>query len=82
MNEPAGAGESITFWSAGGGGYGDPLEREPERVVEDVRDAYISLAAARSQYGVVVREIDRRQLQYTIDEAATDALREEMRAQR
>ena len=82
VNEPADVGESITFWSAGGGGYGDPLEREPERVVEDVRDAYVSLTSARSQYGVVVKEIDQRQLQYEIDEAATTALREEMRAQR
>jgi N-methylhydantoinase B len=44
------------FWnfSGGGGGYGDPLERDPARVVEDVRDAYVSIAAARDVYGIVI----------------------------
>jgi N-methylhydantoinase B len=45
------------FWnvSGGGGGYGDPLEREPARVVEDVLDGYVSVEAAREHYGVDVR---------------------------
>ena len=38
----------------GGGGYGDPLERDPELVVKDVTDGYVSLAAAAEQYGVVM----------------------------
>jgi N-methylhydantoinase B len=44
--------------SAGGGGYGDPLEREPERVRDDVADGYVTLERARKDYGVVLREID------------------------
>jgi N-methylhydantoinase B len=82
VNEPANAGESITFWSAGGGGYGDPMDREPAHVVRDVQDDYVSITAAREQYGVVITEVDRRLLQYEIDQAATDALRKEMRAAR
>jgi N-methylhydantoinase B len=40
-------------WQAGGG-YGDPILREPERVAADVREAKVSVAAARDIYGVVV----------------------------
>jgi N-methylhydantoinase B/oxoprolinase/acetone carboxylase alpha subunit len=39
---------------AGGGGFGDPLERDPLAVVRDVLDDKVSLAAARDYYGVVV----------------------------
>jgi N-methylhydantoinase B len=38
----------------GGGGYGDPLERDPARVRRDVRDGYVSQTCARSIYGVVL----------------------------
>ena len=37
-----------------GGGWGDPLEREPERVMRDVRDGYVSIEGAARDYGVVV----------------------------
>lgn len=42
------------YQTNGGGGWGDPLGREPERVVVDVRDEYLSVEGAREQYGVVV----------------------------
>lgn len=42
------------FQTNAGGGWGDPLERDPERVLRDVRDEYVSSAAARATYGVVV----------------------------
>lgn len=62
---------------AGGGGWGDPLEREPERVLADVRNDLLSAALARADYGVVL----------TADETAVDAtgtagLRARMRAAR
>jgi 5-oxoprolinase (ATP-hydrolysing) len=38
----------------GGGGYGDPFERDPEAVALDVRDEKVSVEAARELYGVVV----------------------------
>ena len=46
--------------SPGGGGFGDPLEREPERVLRDVRDGIVSVEAARQDYGVVIAPGGRR----------------------
>jgi N-methylhydantoinase B len=60
--------------SGGGGGWGDPLERDEEAVLADVVNGYVSLDAARDDYGVV---IDAATL--TIDGAATTALRSEGR---
>ena len=61
----------------GGGGWGDALERDAWRVLTDVRHELVSLQSAREDYGVV---IDRGT--WTVDEAATAALRAEMRARR
>jgi N-methylhydantoinase B len=47
-------GDTIGFYSAGGGGYGDPRERDPEAVAEDVANGYVSLERARADYGVVL----------------------------
>ena len=46
----------------GGGGWGDPLERDPDRVLEDARNEYVSVEGAACDYGVVVRNrgLDRR----------------------
>ena len=44
----------LRYLTNGGGGWGDPLEREPERVLRDVRDGYVSLEGAVRDYGVVV----------------------------
>ena len=60
---------------SGGGGYGDPLERDPELVLEDVLDEKVSLDEARSAYGVV---IDTSGLLH-VDDTATQALRAELR---
>ncbi len=48
--------ETISNRSGGGGGYGDPYERDPEAVREDVLDGYVSPEGAREDYGVVVSE--------------------------
>ena len=61
-------------WS-GGGGYGDPLERDPERIAWDVREGYVSLEEAERVYGVVFRDGD-------VDVAATHALRGRLRGER
>ena len=71
----ASAGDSYRTVSPCGGGYGDPLERDPAMVLEDVLDEYVSLDSAQNQYGVV---IDRASM--TVDEGATVALRQEMAA--
>ena len=68
--------------TAGGGGYGDPLTRDPERVREDVADGYISLARAARDYGVVLQVIDADLCEHDIDTAATQAMRAEIRAAR
>lgn len=58
--------------TGGGGGLGDPHTRPADVVLEDVRDGFVSRAAAREVYGVVLVERDGR---LAIDEAATQALR-------
>ena len=47
-------GDVIEFRTACGGGYGDPLEREPAAVARDVRDQLLDAGAARDDYGVVL----------------------------
>jgi N-methylhydantoinase B len=64
-------GDVIEFYSAGGGGFGNPLERDPEAVASDVADGYVSIERARESYGVVV---DPGTLE--VDIAATLRLRE------
>ncbi len=58
----------------GGGGHGDPLERDPERVLADVRNQFVSADGAKRDYGVVV-DADN----WTVDEGATRALRDTLR---
>lgn len=61
----------------GGGGYGDPKARDPEKVVADVRDGYVSVQAARDTYGVAINgdpDFDPEGLM--IDEVETAALRQ------
>jgi N-methylhydantoinase B len=67
---------------AGGGGFGDPLERDPAAVVEDVADGYVSIERARKDYGVVVREVDAELAEYAVDEEATGAERKQIAAER
>ncbi len=52
--QPVNAGDTLTFMMAGGGGYGDPFERDPERVRSDVEVGFVSRAAAKRDYGVVI----------------------------
>jgi N-methylhydantoinase B len=46
-------GELLLHLLSGGGGYGSPLDREPERVLEDVLSQFISFERARDVYGVI-----------------------------
>lgn len=48
------AGDRIYHVISASGGHGDPLAREPEKVLTDVRDEKLTIAAAREQYGVVI----------------------------
>ncbi|MCK5542389.1 MAG: hydantoinase B/oxoprolinase family protein, partial [Desulfobacterales bacterium] len=47
-------GDRISFVSAGGGGYGDPFERDPEAVKRDVKYGYVSIEKAKQDYGVII----------------------------
>ena len=47
-------GDAYMMRSGGGGGFGTPLERDPELVAHDVREGYVSREAARDSYGVVI----------------------------
>jgi N-methylhydantoinase B len=76
-------GSTFRYVTGGGGGWGDPLEREIDRVVRDVRDEYISIVAAAREYGVVVTgdpAIDPENVGANL--VATTALRAELRAAR
>ncbi len=79
-DEPIPAGTLIRIETTGGGGWGDPLEREPELVGRDVLQGTVSERAAREEYGTVVRVIDG--ASFEIEGEATEALRARLRAQR
>lgn len=81
-NVPLVEGDAFTRPSAGGGGFGDPLDRDPAAVCEDVADGYVTIPRALKDYGVVVREVDADLSQYEVDEDATAAARERIRGQR
>jgi N-methylhydantoinase B len=51
---PLDPGSVVELRTGGGGGFGEPLERDPERVRADVRDGYVSIEAAERDYGVVL----------------------------
>jgi N-methylhydantoinase B len=73
------AGETISILSMGGAGYGHPLDRDPDLILEHVIDEYIDEEFARREYGVVVEVIDREALDIRLDRRATSELRAEMR---
>src|SRR6476659_9579870 len=62
---PLEEGSIVMIRSAGGGGYGDPLDRDPELVASDVREGYVSAKAARELYGLALDKTAR------VDAAAT-----------
>jgi N-methylhydantoinase B len=74
--QPIAAGDVVIMQSAGGGGYGDPLAREPERVCQDVRAGYVSPERARLGYGVILTATGQ------VDVEATRAERARLAARR
>ena len=73
---PVSNGESFRRGTSGGGGYGDPLKRDPIAVMEDVEDEYVSLERAAKDYGVVLELVDKDKATYKINEKATKAERQ------
>ena len=70
-------GDVLRHELAGGGGWGDPLERYPDLVCKDVRDELVSIKSARENYGVVFTDDGR-----AVDTDATAALRNTLRTKR
>jgi N-methylhydantoinase B len=68
-HRPVPANSEVIVRTGGGGGWGDPLQRDPERVRTDVLEDFVSLEAARTDYGVVLKK------DLSLDLAATAALR-------
>jgi len=66
-------GDVYTVYSSGGGGWGNPLERGAEFVLNDVVNGYISIQRALDDYGVVI-------VNNTVDVSATEALRKQRRS--
>ncbi|MFZ1101098.1 MAG: hydantoinase B/oxoprolinase family protein [Steroidobacteraceae bacterium] len=71
------AGERLLFEMGGGGGWGDPLDRDPARVLNDVVGGYVSKESAEREYAVVVRQSE---TSYSVDDKATRALRQKRRS--
>ena len=71
-SHPLTPGDRFHWAAAGGAGFGDPLQRDPELVRRDVRDQKVSVDAARDCYGVVLDEATGK-----VDDAATTRLRED-----
>ncbi|HUI97192.1 MAG TPA: hydantoinase B/oxoprolinase family protein [Xanthobacteraceae bacterium] len=74
---PLQAGDVFRLDTPGGGGYGDPLARDPQRVLADVREGDVSVEAAAEIYGVVIRETAGA---FSVDRSATEARRATMKA--
>jgi len=70
-----GRGDLFKHTVAGAGGHGDPFERDPAMVAWDALEGYISLQAARDQYGVALKG------DFSVDEAQTAWLRQRTKAQ-
>src|SRR5947209_16871948 len=75
-HHPVAVNAEVIVRTGGGGGWGDPLERNPAAVREDVIEEFISAKAAREQYGVVLLA------DLSIDPKGTAQMRGMLRAQR
>jgi len=72
-------GDAVTYLSPCGGGYGNPLKRDPAKVLDDLLDGYITAGHARQVYGVVFKAVTNG-YDWGLDSIGTDALRNQMRA--
>jgi len=76
---PIGAGQRVMYDYGGGGGWGDPLARDPQAVLDDVLDEYVSVEGAAREYGVVLSG-SLEDLTLAVDGPATERLRSSLRA--
>jgi N-methylhydantoinase B len=69
---PCSAGDVVTIHTGGGGGFGNPWERDPERVRRDVIAGYVTRGCAERDYGVILTD------ELEIEAHATNRRREEV----
>jgi len=67
-------GDVVTMDAAGGGGYGNPLDRDIDLVENDVANGYVSIESAREDYGVVINPETMK-----VDRDATEVLRKSLK---
>lgn len=78
-HSPCGPNQMWEAMTGGGGGFGDPLERDPDAVRHDARDGFITLKAAKEKYGVVLNTEPEL---FEVDYKETEKLRENIRKNR
>jgi N-methylhydantoinase B len=81
-DDPVAAGEVVRIRTTGGGGWGDPLGREPALVARDVWWGKVSRRSAEADYGVVLAEAGEPDLCPRVDAAATEDRRDRLREER
>ena len=62
-------GDAYKMLSGGGGGFGNPFNRDPQKVADDVREGYVSKEAAKKLYGVALDDA------FQVQQTATSKLR-------
>lgn len=67
-------GDKVVDYSQGGCGVGDPLDRDIDKVWEDVQDELVSIESAREDYGVIIEPKT-----FNLDRAGTEALRKKLK---
>jgi N-methylhydantoinase B len=75
-HHPVPVNAEVIVRTGGGGGWGDPLERDPAAVRADVEEELVSRASARENYGVALRD------DLSVDRAATEQTRSAIRSRR
>lgn len=70
-------GDLVRICTAGGGGWGDPFDREPDKVLDDVKDGFVSMNGAMENYGVVINPTS-----MLIDQNGTKITREQLKTRR
>jgi len=66
----------------GGGGYGDPLERDPEMVQKDVDDDFVTVEKAREDYGVILKPMAEQPWRWEVDYEGTEEERKRRKSQK
>ena len=71
------SGDLVRIHTAGGGGWGDPLERAADQVLDDVLDGFVSIEAAQNSYGVVIDPVT-----MVVDQQGTASMRRDLQTSR